>query len=318
MGAWGHGLYQCDTAADLKAEIAELARLPEEGPALTQRLAARYGAANDPTDEDHAIFWIVLADQYHQLAIADGHVFATASALIDSGADGRVMAELGMGAKDLAKRKAALDNLRLGWTQPHPKPKRRVTLAKPERNVFASGEVWAYPTEDGNAANTYFSAALLAKDFAADGWNAFVVARTGHRLGYFAVSYIIRLHVERTHKPDLATCLAAEISGYRYASMSSYQPLVRAAAWVTAIPVVVKKLGAERLGSAAIDWDRIVDRFKLDDDVASCHAMAICNALSVYQPSYGSYGPDGEPDSELDGHLSYARPLGIPLSDFLT
>ena len=68
MGAWGIGLYSGDFARDLKATISAVCRLPLDEESLVEAVCgSEASAAADPADEDHTIFWLVVADQliYH-------------------------------------------------------------------------------------------------------------------------------------------------------------------------------------------------------------------------------------------------------------
>jgi hypothetical protein len=65
MGTWGAGLYSGDLAMDLRSTIGAVTRLPFEGDRLVEILCeAEPGAANNPEDEEHTVFWLVVADQF--------------------------------------------------------------------------------------------------------------------------------------------------------------------------------------------------------------------------------------------------------------
>ena len=65
MGAWGIGLYSSDMAADMRSTIKSVLRLPFDEDRIVNVLSdCERGPANDPNDEDHTIFWLVLADQF--------------------------------------------------------------------------------------------------------------------------------------------------------------------------------------------------------------------------------------------------------------
>ncbi len=55
-------MYSCDVALDLKANIAAIVRLPIDAEAIVARIRALWRCADDPDDEDHTDFWLVLAD----------------------------------------------------------------------------------------------------------------------------------------------------------------------------------------------------------------------------------------------------------------
>jgi hypothetical protein len=52
-------------------------------------------AATDPADENHTIFWLVLADQFEKRRIFSGRARQTALAIIDGGNDAATMQALG-------------------------------------------------------------------------------------------------------------------------------------------------------------------------------------------------------------------------------
>ncbi len=71
MGAWGLGLYSSDMAADMRATIKSVLRLPLDEDRIVDILRDSEGAAaNDPNDEDHTTFWLVLADQFEKRGVA--------------------------------------------------------------------------------------------------------------------------------------------------------------------------------------------------------------------------------------------------------
>src|SRR5262245_5307698 len=113
MGAWGVGLYSDDFSRDLRPMVGTLARLPIDGARLTELAATRFSeTASNPKDEDHTIFWLVLADQCASRHIDAPEARRKALAIIDTGADVAVHRELEMSERDLRKRAAMLEALR--------------------------------------------------------------------------------------------------------------------------------------------------------------------------------------------------------------
>ena len=97
MGVWGSGLYSGDFAADLRDAIRAVARLPFEGDKLVDILSGiEPTAANNPDDDDHTTFWLVLADQFAKRGIACETVRDKALKIIDRGTDLAVLTKLGM------------------------------------------------------------------------------------------------------------------------------------------------------------------------------------------------------------------------------
>src|SRR5436190_22986330 len=107
MGAWGVGLYASDFVRDVRPMVATLARLPVGGAQLSELAAGRFSeTAGNPRDEDHTVFWLVLADQCTQRHIDAPEARRRALEIIDKGADIAVHRELGMTERDLRKRAA--------------------------------------------------------------------------------------------------------------------------------------------------------------------------------------------------------------------
>src|SRR5690348_12203918 len=113
MGTWGVGLYSGDFAADLRGTIGAVARLPLDEEQLVEAVvSSEKSVASDPADEDHTVFWLVLADQFEKRGIVSRRVRDKALAIIDDGEDAAKMQALGMKAADLQKRAARLAELR--------------------------------------------------------------------------------------------------------------------------------------------------------------------------------------------------------------
>ena len=75
MGAWGTGLYSGDFALDVRAVVAAVARVPLDEDEMVKALCVtEKSAAENPADEDHAIFWLVLADQIEKRGIFSARV----------------------------------------------------------------------------------------------------------------------------------------------------------------------------------------------------------------------------------------------------
>jgi hypothetical protein len=106
MGVWGAGLYSGDFARDLRSTIRAVARLPFDGDRLIEILSETAPtAANNPDDEDHTTFWLVVADQFAKRAITCDRARQRAIAIIDAGSDLAMLAKLGMCPSDLSRRR---------------------------------------------------------------------------------------------------------------------------------------------------------------------------------------------------------------------
>lgn len=255
MGAWGPGLYACDVALDLKADVAALVRLPEDAETLVARIRALWPCADDPDDEDHTDFWLVLADQLHGYGIAHQPALERAREIVRSGADLEIKKSLDMAPGDLRKRAAVLAKIEARLAVPNPRPRSRRLLRAPEPFVLDLGACLAYPSQDGNAANVHMRQSDLDRTFAPNGWGAFIVLARARKLGYFARHLVARLAVAPKTKPTRASCAASRLSANKFAW--SLEPPTAAVAWVEVTRPHLKKLGAEALGALAVDGEAV-------------------------------------------------------------
>ncbi|HLH88115.1 MAG TPA: hypothetical protein VKX28_06630 [Xanthobacteraceae bacterium] len=186
MGAWGIGLYAGDFAHDLRAVVTAVSRVPLDEDAMVQAVCdSEASAAEDPADEDHAVFWLVLADQFEKRGIFSARVRDTALAIIDGGEDGAMMQKLGMKPLDLRKRAAKLAELRARLVAQPAVSKPRTTMKRPVPYVFEVGGVYAYPTRGGDVINPYLGPKHF--DRAAwhpDGFGLMLVIGRGSAFGY--------------------------------------------------------------------------------------------------------------------------------------
>src|SRR5437588_6578601 len=113
MGTWGTGLYAGDFARDLRPAVGAVGRLPLDEDALVDALCEAEGsAATNPADEDHTVFWLVVADQFEKRGIFSGRVRERGLDIIDGGKDAAIMQALGMKAADIRQRGRKLAELR--------------------------------------------------------------------------------------------------------------------------------------------------------------------------------------------------------------
>src|SRR5215467_14496533 len=113
MGAWGVGLYSSDMAADMRSVVKAVLRLPfDENRVVDIICDGERRAADDPNDEDHTTFWLVLADQFEKRGVAHPSTRDKAIAIIDRGGDLDMMEKRGMMQADLRKRGVKLAELR--------------------------------------------------------------------------------------------------------------------------------------------------------------------------------------------------------------
>ena len=66
MGSWGLGLYQDDSASDLRSMIAILAKLPASGDGILQIILDNWNEPVGLGDDAGPTFWLVVADQFER------------------------------------------------------------------------------------------------------------------------------------------------------------------------------------------------------------------------------------------------------------
>jgi len=188
MGAWGLGLYSGDFASDLKTTVAAVCRLPLDDEALVEAVCqSERSVAADPTNPDHTIFWLVLADQFEKRGIFSPYVRETALAIIDSGNDTAAMRALGMKPADMRKRMVQLAALRARLLAQLPASRDRKIIKEPEPYVFELHGVYAYPTRGGSAINPYMPAKRFDRAaWSPDGFGLMLIVGRGRAFGYLA------------------------------------------------------------------------------------------------------------------------------------
>src|SRR3954471_13785453 len=164
MSAWGTGLYSSDLAADMRATIKSVLRLPLDEDRIVAILREGEGrTADDPNDEDHTTFWLVLADQFEKCGVAHTPTREKAIAIIDRGDDLAMMEKRGMKAPDLRKRGAKLAELRARLAAAPRGSEPRVTIKAPEPYVLETGVLYACPVQGSSCINPYFAKKQLAR-----------------------------------------------------------------------------------------------------------------------------------------------------------
>ncbi|MEO0428283.1 MAG: hypothetical protein AAF160_12695 [Pseudomonadota bacterium] len=217
MGSWGSGLYQDDTALDVREAFKELVILPVEPAELVERMATRFGMGAAPMDEEEVDFWLALADQLHLYAIEHAPTMDRAREIITSGADLAAKEALEMAPRDLAKRKVVLGQLLDRWAVPHPKPRKRKMMKGPEPFVFDIGDVWVYPTMNHAAIPVQwgdYHPATIGDFFRRDGWGAMIVFDRWLHQDFHARYLIAVAWLEKGAEPTLEAVRAAPVDGW--------------------------------------------------------------------------------------------------------
>jgi hypothetical protein len=249
MGVWGAGLYSGDFAMDLRSTIGAIARLPFDGDRLIDILCeSEPAAANNSDDEDHTIFWLVIADQFAKRAIVCDRVREKALRIIDAGSDIAILSKLGMKPHDLRKRQKTLADLGARLTESAGVARPRPVLKKPQDFLMEVGEVFVYPTSGGNCINSYCSSKeKIPGGWTQDGWGAVIVVERERAFDFLTWYRPLTISNARAEKPSLPQFRS--------------EPL-----WVlkrpgTCSPVHFKRLELEKIGAVPIDGDKLTRSF---------------------------------------------------------
>jgi hypothetical protein len=188
MGTWGAGLYSSDMAADMRATIKSVLRLPFDENRIVDVLSdGQRKVADDPNDEDHTTFWLVLADQFEKRGVAHAPTREKAIAIIDRGDDLDMMEKRGMKPADLRKRGAKLAEVRARLAAAPRLSKPRATIKAPQPYVLEVGVLYACPVEGSSCLTPYLRDNYYADTpWIPDGWRQFVILDRGRAFDYLA------------------------------------------------------------------------------------------------------------------------------------
>ncbi|MEM1297771.1 MAG: hypothetical protein AAGH68_00730 [Pseudomonadota bacterium] len=261
MGAWGTGIYQNDTAADLKADFKDWAGLgwpPEDlARGLVAHVQLDWDAPIEEADDSGA--WIALADLFHRYALDHAPLFARARTLIEDGTDLALNQAQEMSAADLKRRGKVLDEALARWAKPHPKP-RKAKLLKPEPLLFQTGDLVGYRTM-AHSARVEPLGQTMAENYSwePDGYGAFVVLSTAQVFhGMFARYFIAPLlcfDKDPLNLPLLEICyFITEVS----IPFKHFRPLGQ---WSTFTKKDLASIEAEKLASYDLDEDAVARLF---------------------------------------------------------
>jgi hypothetical protein len=282
MGVWGSGLYSGDFAADLRATIRAVARLPFDADRLVDILSSiEPAAANDRDDEDHTTFWLVIADQFARRGIACQRVRDKALQIIDNGSDLALLATLGMAPALLDQRQKILAELRVRIESGARNEKERPVLKKPQPLLMEIGDVLVYPTSHGECINSYFARKERIPNWKQDGWGVAIVVDAGRAFEYLAWYRPITLFAALDTKPVCSR-------------LSSMVP------WILKRPGTYgaahyKRMELENIGRVGVDVAKVHSLFPgmKAGTYQAINDISIVNTLSI-KPS-GSVPPSEKP-----------------------
>jgi hypothetical protein len=206
MGAWGAGLYSSDMAADMRAVIKSALRLPFDEDRVVDILRdCERAAADNPGNEDHTTFWLVLADQFEKRGVAHAPTRNKAISIIDRGDDLAMMKKRGMKSADLRKRGAKLAELRARLAAAPLLSKPRATIKAPEPYLLEVGVLYACPVKGSNCINPYRGKKNFdGSPWIPDAWRQFVILNRGRAFDYLAWYHPLVCKKPVQQKPQLS------------------------------------------------------------------------------------------------------------------
>jgi hypothetical protein len=199
---------------DLRATIGAVVRLPFDADRLIEILCeTEPSAANDPDNEEHTQFWLVLADQFAKRGIASQRARDKALRIIEDGQDAAALAKVGKKSGDLRKRVRMLSDLRARLVAAPVIDKARTVLRKPQPLLMEIGDVLVYPTCGGKCINPYFASKELNKQYrpggpvpwSQDSWAAMVIIDRGQAFDFLAWYRAVAGAEASREKPSIAS-----------------------------------------------------------------------------------------------------------------
>lgn len=145
MGAWGAGIFQDDTACDIRDNYKDHLGNGLSGSEATLRILKDYASSFSDPDES-GVAWLALAATQWKLGRLDAETLGRALQVIDSGSDLKRWAH---DPKQLKLRRAVLEKMRAQITSPQPSSKKIARRALCE-SPWRTGDLfsWRLPSEN--------------------------------------------------------------------------------------------------------------------------------------------------------------------------
>jgi hypothetical protein len=297
MGVFGTGLYSGDLAMDLRSTVRAVLRLPFDVDKLVDILSATEpAAANNPADDEHTTFWLVVADQFARKGVASDRVREKALGIIDGGTDIAALERRGMKPADLRKRREVLDKLRARIVAGRMPIESRKVIRKPQPLLMDVGDVLVYPTCDGTNINPYFPSKEQIVHYSKNGrvpwqqngWGAFVILDCGRAFEFLAWYRAAVLAETRSEKPTAQSLLGGMLWVLRSPGTCSASHF--------------KRMELEKIGIFPIDRAKAQSVFpsRFGSGVsAAVQDISIANGLKSVAPGTAISNPDGRGSSTL-------------------
>lgn len=257
MGSSGVGLYQDDSAADLRSMIATLAKLPASGDRILQIILDNW---NEPVGLDAdggPTFWLIVADQFERRGIGSTKALDQALTAIDTGADLRDLQARGAEPNDLKSRGKLLSDLAKRFRSPRP-PRPQPKRSKPPPLVVEAGEVYRFPTMADKAFNPYLPSweqgGFKGDGFKPDGWGALLIVAAGRAFDWFPWCAAAALTVDPARPPSLD-----DVIGARFISEK------QRGTYIVPRRNHAKKMGLELVGRLTLDPAKSADAMPRED-----------------------------------------------------
>ena len=143
MGKWGFGLYQNDTALDVRDEFKELFNAGKTAQEITAQTTEEYQSIMGDID-DEPLFWYALADTQWNFGVLLSEVKEKALYWINKECD--IFKDQTTDISAETKRKKTLDDLRVKLLSPQP-PVKRAVKKRIYKCQWKMGDVFAYQLE---------------------------------------------------------------------------------------------------------------------------------------------------------------------------
>lgn len=145
MGVWGTGVFQDDTACDIRDNYTDYLGQGMSGPEATASILREFKSSlTDPYEA--SVLWLALAAVQWKQGRLDEETKAQALRVIESGAD---LERWKPDTKDHAKRTAALNKLKTQITSPQPAEKKVAKRILCESR-WSEGDLFGYRLLDGS------------------------------------------------------------------------------------------------------------------------------------------------------------------------